>query len=117
MKKHPLPFIRIQRAFVPNFLRQEEKAAIWPLLDHAPARAAPLVGFFDQKVRRKPEIDQSRLHFIAALFELHDRLIKVLRPDDHARIDTPLGVALSPLCWGLFLRISQKVLAFFLEIR
>ena len=88
-------------------------AAIWPLLDHAPARAAPLVGFFDQKVRRKPEIDQSRLHFIAALFELHDRLIKVLRPDDHARVDTPLGVALSPLCWGLFFAHFPKSACFF----
>ena len=77
-----------------NALGQKEKGAVRPLFDHFPAFAAPRIGFFNQKVGGKAEIYKSRLHFIAALFELRDRLIKVLRLNDPARINTSLGIAL-----------------------
>ena len=73
---------------------QKKEGAVGPRLHHLPAFAAPRVGVLDQKVGRKPDIHQPRLHFIAALLELCHRLVKILRLNDQICVDAPLGVAL-----------------------
>ena len=93
-----------------NALGQKEKVAVCPLLDHFPAIAAPSIGFFNEKVGRKAEIYKSGFHFIAALFELCYRLVKVLCLDNHARIDTTFGIAL------MYVAMQAAFAAFFTSV-